>query len=659
MKQSVEQRGKLEKVTQTILANEYFKDIESFLTPHLREKEKKTYTLFITRRCSCLAYIFKRIIEERHPEKAELKNNHLLTNSALINAAPVIAQEVAEGNNPDIFLVDDSISYGRAVTNILDLFVNRFTKALRAIVGDTADALAKEYVKNYIKIHVYMKKNHYDLLSQTYRDITDAEKTVAQSVWNDFSTRVSELINNADVANAAFVYSAGVDEIPKTSSENWRMVNTNYYEHKQTTFFRAVPNEENCKAICSIRCFPCSVNVKYRIVPFIFFPNLREKELKRLEERVFRKLWKNIKPTETEKTLQKDLKYYQENTTLRSRAEFVTMYLSQSLLLAFIKHQCEKILNLHDYDCQKINWTYSYFDKKLPIWNNLFNDEKLNDPGLWLTEEEVNEVVSDAVESMIFAEVKDNGKRIPFYMEESMQDKFVNLEIGHEVSLEEVYERLLFDRAVDSEQKSHDLAEKQFFLLNSQRFTSDPDRRYELGEFERDISKKAGAQYSLVDLLAMTLQMMDAGLMSIVTRDIADDVYGGNGIYHVLEQQVRVCEQALCAYPRRYYEYMETMEKILKEEDCDWTDYETFMIILQYQIGLKLKAELQKMGLSDKQVGELLPQLKKMLLLFKKSFQKIEYWGEGVIRRFAIKAQGDEPTELPIPKGVKLISGML
>ena len=639
----MEQSVTLDEVTKNILGEKYFNGLQKFLMPHLMEKEKETYTLFITRRCSCLAYIFKRISEDLNGKKIELKQNHLLTNSALINAASSIAKEVLQGKEPDIFLVDDSISYGRALTNILDLFIYRFTKVVREEKGDQTDAVVREYMKNHIKIHVYLKKNHHDLLSRTYRNMTTAQEVVVQSVWNDFSTRVSELINNADIANAAFVYSAGIDKIPQTISEQWRTITTNYYEHKQTTFFRAFPSEENIKAICAIRCFPCSVNVKYRIVPFIFLPNLKEEELKRLEERVFRKLMSKIK---LKKTNEDFLRCYQKSNTLRSRAEFVTMYISQSLLISFICDKCKNNPKLDQYDCEKVNWTYFYCDKDQ---NDFFSWIDLNNPELWFTEEEISNLILVSIDELLFREVQYGSQQIPFYAQSATKDQLTKLEMN--------FESLLFDRAVDSEKKSHDLAEKQFFLLNSQRFTSDPDRRYQLGEFEKDISKQIDDQYSLVQLLAITLQMMDAGLMSIVTRDVADDVYGGNGTYHVLEQQVRVCEQALCSYPRRYYKYKPMIENILKVEDCDWTDYETFMIILQYQIGLKLKKELQKTGLTEQDITEILPQLKKMLLLFKKSFQKMSYWDESIIRRFAVKTLEDEPFEIPIPKGIKCISG--
>lgn len=672
LENQAKQQKLLEGVTCFILGGKYFSEFEVFLKPYINETEKETYTLFITRRCSCLAYIFKRILEERKGAKIKLGKNHLLTNSALINLAAVIASRLAELGDeaelPDIYLIDDSISYGRAVTNIADLFLHRLSSVLKKLGQDQPEKRSRAYVKNHVKIRVYAKKDQYDLLSTEYRELTKAERTIPQCEWNDISTRVSELINNADVANAAFVFSAGVDQIPSAVDETWRTIETNYYQHRQVTFMRAIPDEASPKAVCAVRCFPCSVGVKYRIVPFLFFPKLRVDELAKMEDVIFERLGNAAeKATEDGRTIKPfadKLARYRAVTTRRSRAEFVTMYLSQSLLLAFTQKHCAEQMELHDYDCEKVNWTYSYFDSELTEWNDFFSEQRLNDPSLWLPEEEVYRTISEAVNRTAFTDIAYQGEQIPFRAGgvpgKAEEEKALAVRQCPDI-LANQFEDLLFARAIESEQKAHDMAAKRYFLLDSQRFKGEPDRRYELGEFEKDLYQQTGRersadalrQFGLTDLLAMTFQMMDTGLMSIVTRDIADDVYGGDGEYHVLEQQVRVCEQALCAYPRRYQPYMKDMEELVKR--YDWTEVETYKLVLRYQVEPKLRKLLNAGDTGE--YDDLIQQLKDFLFAFKVASQKMENWDAGVVRRFAVKTAEDEPAGQPIPKGVKLISG--
>ena len=671
----------LELVARTILGH-YYEGVEKFFDDYLLETSEETYTLFITRRCSCLAYIFKRIIENRKGVKIDNNKNHLLTNSSFINAAKALSNQIMIGKYPKIRMIDDSISYGRAITNILDLFSRELKEALLDRVAEP-DLVTEAYISKYVTVHVFMKKDQYNLFSPLHNKITDAKLTEPQHIWNDFSTRASELISNSDVANAAFVFSAAIDQIPKVKNNRWKKVQSKYHKHQQTAFFYAFPNEKRYKAVCSIRCFPCSVNSKYRIIPFLFLPDLSDEQIDQIERVIFRKI--NVFSTKDEdgkllEPFEHKLKMYQKRCWLRLRAEFVTMYLSHALLLSFVENDCEIKIDLNNYDYEKINWTYSFFEEEFTCLNNFFNEDTLNDKRLWLSSDDISDLISEVLEDspglqddrnerlchlIPFHVIKDNtDTRLLSIKEERYRNSHSNVDL-----LTELCEVLLFERAIEAEKQAHDLAEDQYSLSDWQRFKSDPDRRYRVGEFERDLWKDIRKNSSIIqfdalgftDLLAVTLQIMDAGLMSIVTRDIADDVFNKTGSYHVIEQQVRICEQALCVFPRHYYRHMKVLGEFYREENGDKADITMFNILLQYHIIPRLQKYIEEIPLekNEKNRETLLNHLIFFLMQFKIAEQKMDYWDESVTRRFAVKTLDDEPKNQSIPKGIKLISGKL
>lgn len=647
----LQEAGHLKRVTQLILGAAYYEDKRVFFEPFLKETEVETYTLFITRRCSCLAYIYKRILADSY--ERPLKNNHLLTNSAFIDAAVDIADKIATSNfNGKIILVDDSISFGRAVTSILSSFFDALEKRLITKnvlkTNPTENQEWKDdFLKNHVEIHIYMKKNQPDLLSSLQGSIAQIVRVEKQSTWNDFSTRVSELINSADVANAAYVYSSAISKLPAPNETfGWTAVDTVYSGHQQRTFFKAFPSD-NPKMICSIRCIPCSVNTKYRIVPFVLLPRLSETLIETIEQTVF------TAQASIRTVFNKDLlRIYRENYTLRSRAEFITMYLSQSLLLDFADNY---EVTLGEFDYEKVNWTYTFFQKELSAWNGFFNNETLRDKANWLKATEV-ERLFDNIE--IEREFSGLGEIASLVKEKDDKQKILD-----------GFDDVLFSLAVNFERSSQDLIHSNKYLSNQQRISANSNRSNQtlaefLKEYRTNRNVVAGVdvcKIGLFDLLAATLQMMDAGLMSIVA---GYEDYEGNPF---LVQRIRVCEQALCVKPRRYYVFFDVLSDL--NSGYEWAGPRAYNYVLNTRIKESLQEYLeilQSCKREKNQVKEALESVFKaniddiksqtqelvdFLQQLRYCYQTVENWMLGTIRRFKIDSTADEDARLQFLSG--------
>lgn len=622
-----EQQVTLESVSRKILGDYYFDEIKRFLEPHLSDNEK-CYTLFLTRRCSCLADIYLRILN-----RPAFQRNQLLTNSAFINAAQYIGTKLKKGDydtcdKPFMFMVDDSISFGRASASVLSEFKSQLIK-----YAETTEKQIEDFLRKFLRIRVYMKKEQRDLLSPFQRSLTEVVRVESQAKWNDFSTRVSELISNADVANAAFVYSVGTNSLPKNENDVWQQIETTYQGHKQHTFFKAFPDEQHPEAICSIRYIPCSVTTKYRAVPFFFLPNLNEQQISSLEKPIFKRLKALDSKFSDERYAE-----YSQNYTLRFRAEFITMYLGQMILMDFADSFHPNLsFDLKYYDSLKVNWTYTFFGN-LECWNYSFPDilvRARSNPSEYDRQNNPNDIF-EILSKTLIVESKGSSDKAP----NTKDDKQIQYTFGGNkfgVSSEEGAEYgskiadYLFGLAVRYEKTTKDVISQSRYIIESQSNGCDSMRRISVSRFLSSLSEAVSGALGLIQLLAFTLQMMDAGLMSVVTRiDDEEEM--------PICQQIRICEQALCVMPRELYAHIDVLNDL--SYGYDWADTEIYKMVINVRFKPILQnyiAQLQQKNIIEIQNSEkLLERLCHFLLCLKKCYQNVGNWTLGIIRRFYI-----------------------
>ena len=270
-----------------------------------------------------MAYIFLQVLHEPYEQPGQEKsipivypltntkqndNVVFLTDNSLINKGWDIGQLLLEcvsdqekvSGLPEITIADDSISYGRAITSVMNQLEEQVLKSIESAddkkMQEAAKLLWAEYKRQHISIQVYAKKDQTNLLKEPYTEIVKSAVTLPHYQWNDLSNRICELINNTNTANAAFVFSQGIsDEVGEpdewTKPEGWQKIDWTYREHRQVVFFYSIPeNTSQYKAICSIRCVECSVKNSYRLIPFIFLPRLTAAQMETIEEEIFKRL---------------------------------------------------------------------------------------------------------------------------------------------------------------------------------------------------------------------------------------------------------------------------------------------------------------------------------------------------------------------------------
>ncbi len=649
----------LKGVAEEILGIRYFRELEDFFVPFFDGVEKgdtddlemnyeKVYIAFITRRCSCLAYIFLQMFHESYEQSGQEKsismvypltntkqndNVVFLTDNSLINKGWDIGQSLldcASGQEklsslPEIIIADDSISYGRAITSVMNQLEEQVLKSIESAddkkMQEAAKLLWAEYKRHHISIQVYAKKDQTNLLKEPYAEIVKSAVTLPHYQWNDLSNRICELINNTNTANAAFVFSQGIsDEVGEpdewTKPEGWQKMDWTYREHRQVVFFYSIPeNESQYKAICSIRCVECSVKNSYRLIPFIFLPRLTVAQMEKIEEKIFKRLRDSGKFEDCE--IPRDFvslkKQELEHITLRSRLDFVTMYLSLSALNAFQTEAGIGAGNCQDYDLDKVLWNYSETPLKNKIARQLV-DDITNEGKMLFSIEEIEALFNDLdIIPIPFTSIVVKPER----------------EISYQEKINECAEEYLFELGIEIERAAHEavlsksrLGEYTLHSLDERRFNPIFVFLQNLAEKVRTLDIK---DYSEFELLAVILQMMDAGMMSIASVRIE---WEGDEKYEVW-QKVRICEQALSTLPRRFLYHADVL---LLLERSSWMKKDGIIRYLKRYCDSLHEKNL----ISDRESEELPEALASFAEVMKQAGQKITYWTVGLKRCFSI-----------------------
>lgn len=648
-----------EQISKSILGSNYYMGVFAFFQAILRRNHKDIiYISFITRRCSCLAFLFLQFFVK--PQSSELKltgvgedtlkisyadkelDCALLTDGALITLGWKIGQQIYQTQNcselSEITLVDDSISYGRSLTNVLDRFTAKMRDSIeKAAMKDSSPdfdsklqgALAEmeRYRSSKIHVCVYAEKDQTALLPPLYQTmLQNGFQALGQRLrlphyqWNDYSTRLSELINCSDIANAAFVISVGVNGETEAPS-GWETVDWHYQEHHQRTYFVPLPaaNSDQYSAVCSVRRIECGAEHRYRLIPFLFMPKLSMQQLNELERRVFDRLYEfDIIP----KPYAELHTALEEQLTLRSRLDFVTTYLSHSILCAF--------------DPELPTWDDAHCDRWKIMWN--YNQIELN-------ESDSNKVRLTAVltqlcqkknrEALLSMEelqgwIRDLNCQAPFI--ENQQKMPICQKIEDQSLWNELLEEFLFELAIDVEQEAHNTVMSNvrpgsytLQSLNSRRYQNFSDFQKQFKTFlsgaleRRNISGLR--ELSTLELLSAILMLMDSGAMAVVS-DV--DEYT-----KCSTPQIRLCEQAMASQPRRFFLHLDALFKLEKQ---NWLSEEQKQAYLQGYTQRLEAAHLIGYG----EAAALAKQLLHFYNQMRQGAQKINYWAVGMNRHFKV-----------------------
>lgn len=647
---SSDESERTDALTRTILGNAYHTRLKCFfdsiLTPS-NERGGSDHTFvniaFVTRRCSCLFYLYLinnrcSTIEGGNTLTFAIPSQfRIMTESALIDTGRRIGEKICSISSiselPSLILVDDSISYGRALNSVLNTFLREVRESIRINTRENRNEMSKalewlgQFLRQNVSIRIFAEKDQIKLLQGNYQDLLRSEITLPPNQWNDYSIRLSELVNCADVANTAFVMSVGTNK-PEQNLAHWNHVDWSYRGFLERVYYRPVLNKDRKKlaAFATVRQIRTTSNHTHRLIPFLFLPQIKTTAFESLEKTVFNQLYDAHLIEEDYQEVQPKLHSCLFSAT---RTNFITTYLSHSLLLDAVPDVLEH--SPEDWDEFKINWTYYEMIEKKIIPDTLLSD----------------------------LQKKENRNALLSF--KTIEELLGNLEIEHPIAEEYraktsvsgddeqqewngIFEEYLYDLAIEIEAFAHRTGSARFrpgdntlYSSHNRRYRFLPDFIHEFEIYLRKFYPDKSSTLSTPETFAVMLQMMDAGAMAVVS----DETEGDNETAH----QIRICEQALATIPRRFYPHTDLIQFLQSNK---WIRYKRRELFIQYYVDQLASED----NLSSQEQKNLCHNIIHYLDWLERGALKSTYWTFGINRHFIIDP--DQNTLRPDPSNDQL-----
>jgi len=319
-----------------------------------------------------------------------------------------------------------------------------------------------------------------------------------------------------------------------------RYIKTSYQNTKQFAKIVYIGRQEK-KAVITLRIIKNNGCEGYRVVPFVFLPNLDEEETDNLVKCILNKMT----AAGVKDSLIDLLKYLQSVPGKRTFNELITLLLSQAVLQNF--NDCNNIIDQQPNE-----------DEIRKLARNLSCGHVCGYSTLDSYEEMVRMIVSKKIFSMenlvepLSALIPENRKL--FY---TIEDKGKILSDDDIIKIKEKNENYFYDNGIQDEKVAYKLSLNPYYpsKQRSCRFTK--GCMFVLRELNDGYTEQE-ANYSI----AFFLQMMDVGIM--VLSSCAPNYVTVVGI----AQYVKIGEQSLAIMPLRLYEWISLIAKI--QRYCRW-----------------------------------------------------------------------------------------
>ena len=342
-------------------------------------KSDASYIVYVVRRSYILAGLLGRIVGESMrdcPEKL------YLTDGSILSCCEEIATYYREnGRFPKILLCDDILIHGRNLNRVIENIEARLIELLSA---DADERNVIEALSDAIQIRVYCFAETGHVLLK-YRYMKDAKFIVKQSPvkWRELSGKISSFITEVGVANATYINSEIIDrseaeEIVKNAFDRFRFQCVEGYT--KIKFLKDSNN--NVFAIYTIRLLKNKINDNYRVIPFVFMPNLDNNETQYLFDEIKAK---GLAKGHPESFFEK-LEYLNHIEGKRTFNEWISLILSNTIMQEFnakyhiksekqrdddLKFDLEKLARNYRFDKTDMHETYlrNCIDK-MPIFSD-------------------------------------------------------------------------------------------------------------------------------------------------------------------------------------------------------------------------------------------------------------------------------------------------
>ncbi len=555
------------------------------------------FVVFVVRRCYLLMLILAKILgisDGYVCRDEEMSGIKFLTDAASRLQCRYLAAYYREKLSfPKILFVDDILVHGRNLNRLIFDMEHRLYQELEEFDGEEIHAA---FVRA-IEIKVFARERSNILLREVYERKLSYKNLLSPKEWRELSSNISFLILNADISNASYIFSEHLTEEEfkklRNNSGFEAFEESTYQGTRQYTKVDFLQKGSAVKAVYTVRIIKTTYLGGYRVLPFIFLPEIGEQELQKLIGRIQMFIpcsnWFDI--------------LYEQNGH-RSYQELLTLILSHILLLDF-NHRFNISRNVDSKDWQEElekltrnyageNWTDTKEKLKSIVSSGLFNIGDLD--GYLL------EAIS---EEHFLAKIECVGEKLG----DSQKRDLLDWEEAH-----------FWKRGYTAEKQAYEYT-KQLYLSGKMR-----SFQYMISvnnEFKEIFGEYTTREYLWSGVIYF-LQLMDAGIVGIVANGPIDKMITGYAQY------VKYGEQALLSFTIKLYEYIPML--VLMQRKCSEMDRD---INLELE-HLSESGLLQQEGLKFE-----LDSIKRYLDCLREMGHRVEDWSGNFYRRKAFAESGE------------------
>lgn len=525
----------LQKLAEEVLGVHY-QPLKRFYTNILFSMEYE-YIVFVARRSIALAELFFVILWNE--TESEWNKNYLeeswarvTTDSTILSYAGQIAQEIKSGHHPKILIVDDVLVQGNGLNELLSAIEDNVMGKLREL--DATDITLERWreVVNTIHIRIFAQNNKLSVVNLQYQLKLKPAYKMGPQAWHDLSRRISNMIIATGLANATFIMGA---EIFSTSEDDYTSIETlvngkllvdsetvitpkSYNVGKLTErhyFGWSRSNSNRISYFCSLRVIKNCYTAGYRLMPFVFLPQLSEKSYKLLKNRICEK-W----------GMSKENNILNPNQdTSRLEYEIMLLHLSESLLTCWTKAAGIQLKKEY-FDPLKVSLNYT-INRIQPMIDS-FEFMRLTNPAYLFSWDELKAVLDEATADAPTFDVRVAGE---FGDPRRYLEDFV-----YETKIQELMESYRYYNSM----RPSDLWSTGFSLQENR------TRNWHIAlEDFVNRAKQLICDSSLESIICNLLSFMDEGIVTLKVRK--------HGNSHT--QVLRMGEQSLFVWPKRYDKY--------------------------------------------------------------------------------------------------------
>lgn len=289
----------------------FYDNILSFYKDIIKKSSEYNYIVFVTQRSANLAGIFAKIISKG---KGSPLPQNFISGSALLAMVPDIARRyIMYGWCPTILIVEDILVYGESINAFLteletQLYINlqsesaiSFSEELKLsplFEGLSSNRASKKDIgsalRRTVRIHAFARNNQPTLLSSSYQSGFTVANAMEPAKWRDLCRRTCHLSLSIGQVNPGFMVGTNI----KKDEGNWdallqagfSQVDTTYDTFPQKLFCRTITLAGSQNIICAIRVLPSCLTGDWVAVPFVLLPDLTEQQLDTLTKAILRPL---------------------------------------------------------------------------------------------------------------------------------------------------------------------------------------------------------------------------------------------------------------------------------------------------------------------------------------------------------------------------------